>query len=88
MPGAVSLNQVFFPENGVIESISVSRGQEISENQTIAVFYPDSTMRIRALVPERSLYEYQIGETVYITYQNGNVSQRPLRRITIHCFME
>ena len=77
MPGAVSLNQVFFPENGVIESISVSRGQEISENQTIAVFYPDSTMRIRALVPERSLYEYQIGETVYITYQNGNVSQRP-----------
>lgn len=34
-------------------------------------------MRIRALVPERSLYEYQIGETVYITYQNGNVSQRP-----------
>lgn len=78
LPGATNLNQLLVPENGVVESFSVSRGQEISEKGAVAVIYPDSNMRIRALAPESSLNEYRVGDTVYITNQNGDSSQRPI----------
>ena len=78
LPGASNLNQLIVPENGVVESFCVSRGQEVNEKDTVAVIYPDVNMRIRALAPESALIEYHVGDTVYITNQNNDSSQHPI----------
>ena len=78
LPESTNLNELIVPENGVIESFSISRGQDINEKEIVAVIYPDSNMRVRALIPESALSEYHAGDTVYITNQNGDSDKRPI----------
>ena len=77
-PGMNMLDQVLIPENGVIESICVNRGQEINQKTEVAVLYPDSNLRVQAMVPEYALRDYRVGDTVYIISQNGEGGQQPI----------
>ena len=77
-PGMNLLDQVLVPENGVIESICVNRGQEINEKTEVAILYPDSNLRVQAMVPEYALRDYRVGDTVYIISQNGDSGQQPV----------
>ena len=74
----MNLNQLTTQEDGVVASYSVSRGQEVKERDIVAVIYPDSNLRIQALAPESTLGYYRVGDTVYITNQNGSATQLPL----------
>lgn len=74
----MNLNQLTTQEDGVVASYSVSRGQEVKERDIVAVIYPDSNLRIQALAPESTLGDYRVGDTVYITNQNGSATQLPL----------
>lgn len=77
-PGTVNLNELTMPEDGVIESFKVDKGSEVDEKTLIAVIYPDSNLRIRALAPESTLTDYRVGDTVYITNQNNDSDQEPV----------
>ena len=78
IPGSSRLNEITIPEDGVIASFNVNKGDETVEKNLIAVVYPDSNLRIRALAPESTLSDYLVGDTVYITNQNGDNNQEPL----------
>ena len=52
--------------------------QETNELAVAAVIYPDSSLRVQALIPEFVLKDYQVGDTVYIIAQSSDGNQRPV----------
>ena len=52
--------------------------QETNELAIAAVIYPDSSLRVQALIPEFVLKDYQVGDTVYIIAQSSDGNQRPV----------
>ena len=61
-----SLTQVTAPVDGVISSISLSKGSTLSSGASVAEIYPDDSLRIKASVPESSLALFTVGKEVSI----------------------
>ena len=77
-PEGNQLNQILAPQNGVIEEMNLRLFQETNELAIAAVIYPDSSLRVQALIPEFVLKDYQVGDTVYIIAQSSDGNQRPV----------
>ena len=61
-----SLTQVTAPADGVISSISLSKGSTLSAGASIAEIYPDDALRIEASVPESDLALFTVGKEVSV----------------------
>ena len=77
-PEGNQLNQILAPQSGVIEEMNLRLFQETNELAIAAVIYPDSSLRVQALIPEFVLKDYQVGDTVYIIAQSSDGNQRPV----------
>lgn len=63
---ASALTQTAAPVDGVISSISLSKGSTLSAGSTVAEIWPDENLRIEASVPESDLALFTVGKEVSI----------------------
>lgn len=70
-PGALRLNQIVAPADGVIASVD-------TENATFEL-YPDDALRIKAIAPENVLGSLKTGDTVSVRWQYIENMSEPVK---------
>lgn len=61
-----ALTQAASPVDGVVASISLSKGSSLSSGSTVAEIWPDENLRIEASVPESDLSLFTVGKEVSV----------------------
>ncbi len=60
--------EILSPADGVISTLSVSRGSSVQAGEAVATVYPDEALRIEALVSETDLHFVSPGQKVTVEF--------------------
>lgn len=68
--------------SGTVASISVAPGDAVEQGALIATIHPASSLRLEILADEIDLRSITLGQTVTLTFSNGNTVEGQVERIS------